>query len=195
MSTQQDDSMRGNGAHGSPETIYMERSSADSVDADTVEMTRSAARSIKTGSVTMERSAVASLHADVAELKYSAAALTYARERADLSWASPTVVGARGDVTLKNGAAQIVAAGNNVGIRSSAAVAVVARTARVEGGLVGVLLAGQADVDEKARVLLKPAGAAAAGAGFAGGLVVAFAFLWKAFSAAGKRRRRTAKND
>jgi len=191
MESQQDDPTRQDGGR-SPETVYIERSSTDSVTADSVEMNRSAARSVKAGTVSMERSAAAMLNADVASLKYSAAAVAYARNSAELSWASPNLVGAGGDVTLRNAGAQFVAAANGVSIRNGGAAAVVARTARIEGGIVGLLLAGQADVDEKARVLFKPAGAAAAGAGFAGGLIVALVFLWRLFRLGSKRRRRLA---
>jgi hypothetical protein len=194
MDEQQDDSTRQDGGR-SPETVYIERSSTESVTAESVEMNRSAAKSVKAGTVSMERSAAALLTADSATLKYSAAAVTYARGQADLSWASPKLVGAGGDVTIKNGGAQFVAAANSVSIRNGGAAAVVARTARVEGGTVGLLLAGQADIDENARVILRPTGAAALGAGFAGGLFLALVFLWRLFAAGGKRRRLWGKKD
>jgi len=152
-------------------------------------MDRSAAKSIKAETASMERSAVGYLNAESASLKYTVSAVTYARGQANLKWASSSLLAARGDVNVRNGAAQIVGAADSVTIRNGAAAAVLTRNARVESGIVGLLVAGQADLDEKARVLFRPSGAAALGAGFAGGLMLAFAFLWRLF-AAGRTGRR-----
>jgi len=133
-------------------------------------------------------SAVGYLSADSAEVKMSPTAFTYARGSADLKLSTANVLAVGNDVHLQYSGGQLVAAKGDVRLDMAAAGAVMSREVHVDRGLVGLLIASNVELGEGTRVILRPAGAAAMGAGFAGGLFLAVALLWKLFSGALKKR-------
>jgi len=143
---------------------------------------------VETGEADVRMSAVGYLAADSAEVKMSPTAFTYARESAELKLSSANLLAAGNDVHLQYSGGQVVAAKNDVRLEMAAAGAVLSREAHVDRGLVGLLIASDVELGEGTRVLLRPAGAAALGAGFAGGVFLAIALLWKLFSSVLKKR-------
>jgi hypothetical protein len=153
--------------------VTLEKSAARSVQAETAELKMSAAGLLKTGS---------------ANLSMSAAGFTYARDDVDLSWSSAKLTVAGREIRMQNAGSQLVVANGRVRLSNAAAGAVLAREASIERGYVGLLVAGKAELAEGTKVLLRPGGAAAMGAGFAAGLLLALAFLWPLFGRVLKRR-------
>lgn len=159
------------------------------------EVDRKAALKIEAGEASVRMSAVGYLSADSAVFKMSPAALTYARGPVELKFSSASVLASADDVHLQYSGSQIVAAKGDVRLGTAAAGAVLSGRSHVERGLVGLLIAKDVELGEGARVMLRPAGAAALGAGFAGGLLLAVAFLWRLFAGGLKRRGSGAADD
>jgi hypothetical protein len=130
-------------------------------------------------------SAVGALTTQTATLKASSVAAALVKGDASLAWSSAQLVGSAHDITLNNSGGQLMVAGNSIDVRTGGAAVMAARTITVQRGLVGMVLAQNADLGDDTKVLLKPAGAAAMGAGFGAGAIVGLVF-----AARGLRRRR-----
>jgi len=176
------------------ETAQQTESSAQSAAAadgssgeDQTSIDKTAVVRLQAGRADVRMSAIGLLSTESAQLKMSPAALTYARGPVELKLSSASMLVTGGDVNVQYGGAQILAAGGDVRLATAAAGAVVAREVHVERGLVGMLVARDAELSDGARVILRPSGAAALGAGFAGGLLLAVAFLWRLLAGGIKR--------
>jgi hypothetical protein len=176
------------GGQGGPDVTHRPHSYANHVHARDVTLDKSAAGAVRAETAELKMSAAALLKTESANLSMSAAGLTYAKDDASLNWSSASLMAAGSEVRMQYSGAQIVAAGGPVRLLSSLAGAVLARTAHADRAYIGLLVAGKAELGEGTKVLLQPGGAAAMGAGFAGGLLLALAFLWKLL-ARGRRRR------
>ncbi len=69
-----------------------------------------------------------------------------------------------GDMTVKQGGAMTMLAGKSINVTQGGAALMVTTSAHVEGGGVGLLISGRTELGDGARVVLRPAGAAALGA-------------------------------
>lgn len=145
---------------------------------------------LEAADASVRMSAVGYLAADHAELRMSPAAIAHVKGPLDLRFSSASLLAAGGDARVQYGACQMVAAKGDVSLNTAMAGAVLSRQTRVERGLVGMLVANDVELADGARVILRPAGAAALGAGFAGGLLFAVAFLWRLLVSGRKRRGR-----
>ena len=156
--------------------------------ASRVAIDKTVAAKLEADTADVRMSAVGYLVTDSANLKMSPTAVTYARGSADMKLSSANMLLAGQDVAMQYSGAQLVGAKGSVDVTMGAAGAILTREAHVDRGLVGLLVAGDVELGEGAKVMLRPAGAAALGAGFAGGLLLAVAFLWRLFAAGIKRR-------
>ena len=95
-----------------------------------------------------------------------------------------TAIAAAGDATVKQGGVQWLMSAGEVDVELGGAAVVLAPRVTMRRGFVGLLAARHAQLEDGAKVLLRPTGAAALGAAFgaAFALVAAVAF-------AGRRRR------
>jgi hypothetical protein len=160
----------------------------DDVEGRDVSFDKSAARSVQAETAELKMSAVALLKTESASLSMSAAGFTYARDDVNLNWSSANVLAAGSEIHMQYAGAQLVAAGGRIRMSNSLAAALVTRSAHVDRGFIGLLVTGKAELAEGTRVLLRPGGAAAMGAGFAGGLLLSAAFLWRLFARGMKQR-------
>ncbi|MBM3146700.1 MAG: hypothetical protein FJ000_02260 [Actinobacteria bacterium] len=154
---------------------------------DRASLDKTAVVKLQAAQADVRMSAVGLLSTESAQLKMSPAALTYARGPVELKLSSANMLVTGGDVNVQYGGAQLLAAGGDARLATAAAGAVIAREVHVERGLVGMLVARDAELADGARVILRPSGAAALGAGFAGGLLLAVAFLWRLLAGGLKR--------
>jgi len=77
------------------------------------------------------------------------------------------LVGA-GDMTVTQGGAMTMMAGKSISVTQGGAALLLTQSAHVEHGTVGLLISGKTELGEGARVLLRPAGAAALGGALGG---------------------------
>ena len=103
---------------------------------------------------------------------------------ASVSQGYATAVAAAGDAKVKQGGAQWLLSAGDVDVEFGGAAVVLAPRVTMRRGFVGLLAAREARLEDGARVLLKPTGAAALGAAFgaAFAIVAAVGFI-------GRRRR------
>jgi hypothetical protein len=73
-----------------------------------------------------------------------------------------------GDMTVTQGGAMTMMAGKSISVTQGGAALLLTQSARVEHGNVGLLVSGRTELGDGARVLLRPAGAAALGGALAG---------------------------
>ncbi len=73
-----------------------------------------------------------------------------------------------GDMTVKQGGAMTMLAGKSISVTQGGAALMVTPSAHVQGGGVGLLISGRTELSDGARVVLRPAGAAALGAALGG---------------------------
>jgi hypothetical protein len=160
----------------------------DDVEARDVTLDKSAVRSIQAETAELKMSAAGVLRTESANLSMSAAGFTYAKDDVSLNWSNANLMAAGNEVRMQYAGSQFVVANGRVRLSNAAAGAVLAREAQVERGYIGLLVAGKAELAAGTKVLLRPSGAAAMGAGFAGGLLLSLAFLWRLFGRGLKRR-------
>ena len=153
-----------------------------------VNLDKKAAMRVDAEQADVRMSAVGYLATDNADVKMSPTAVTYAKESAELRLSSANLLAAGNDIHLQYSGGQLIAAKGDVRLDMAAAGAVLSREAHVERGLVGLLVASDVELGEGSRVIMRPAGAAALGAGFAGGLLLALLLLWRLFAGAMKKR-------
>jgi fumarate hydratase class II len=130
-------------------------------------------------------SAVGALTTQSAALKASSVAAALVKGDASLAWCNAQLVGSANDVTLTNSGGQLMLAGNSIDVHTGGAAVMAARSITVQRGLVGMVIAQNATLGDDTKVLLKPSGAAALGAGFGAGAIVGLLL-----AARGLRRRR-----
>jgi hypothetical protein len=135
--------------------------------------------------VEVSRSAVAvAASKGPATMKQSFVGGVLAGGDASVSQGYATAVAAAGDAKVKQGGAQWLLSAGDVDVEFGGAAVVLAPRVTMRRGFVGLLAARDAQLEDGAKVLLKPTGAAALGAAFgaAFAIVAAVAFV-------GRRRR------
>ncbi len=96
-----------------------------------------------------------------------------------------SVLAAAGDASVKQAGTQWLLAAGDVAVEYGGAALVAAPTVTVRRGLVGLLAARDAHLEEGAKVLFRPTGAAALGAAAGAAFAIVAAVAW-----AGLRRRK-----
>jgi hypothetical protein len=138
---------------------------------DYLTLNKSALGRAQADTAEVKMSAVGMLTTQSANFKASSVAAALVKGDASLAWSSAQMVGSTKDVTLTNSGGQIMLAGNNIEVLRGGAAVMAARSVTVQRGLVGMVVAQNATLGDDTKVLLKPTGAAALGAGFGAGAI------------------------
>jgi hypothetical protein len=138
---------------------------------DYLTLSKSALGRAQADTAEVKMSAIGALSTQSANIKASSVASAYVKGNASLAWSSAQLVGSTKDVTLTNSGGQIMLAGNDIEVHRGGAAVMAARTVTVHRGLVGMVVAQNAILGDETKVLLKPTGAAALGAGFGAGAI------------------------
>ena len=138
---------------------------------DYVTVNKSALGRVQADTAEVKFSAVGALTTQSATIKASSVAAALVKGDASLAWSSAQLVGSSHDVTLSNSGGQLMLAGNNIDVQRGGPAVMAARAVTVQRGMVGMVVGQNVTLGDETRVLLKPSGAAALGAGFGVGAI------------------------
>lgn len=120
--------------------LRIERSdSRDTIEADVVELSDVSAGAVEAQKATLSRAFARSITA---------------QDDVSMTFSAALSVHAGGDVSMTGSATPLLTAGRDARLSGASAGVVAAREARVESGMVGVLLAGSAELGDQTRVLI-----------------------------------------
>lgn len=120
--------------------LRIERSdSRDTIEADVVELSDVSAGAVEAQKATLSRAFARSITA---------------QDDVSMTFSAALSVHAGGDVSMTGSATPLLTAGRDARLSGASAGVVAAREARVESGMVGVLLAGSAELGDQTRVLM-----------------------------------------
>ncbi len=152
------------------EQVSVERSLVGLVRSTTTTVHQGAAVVVFDSGTTEIRQGAAAAAGAWGDLRISMGLSAIAVSRRNLSLErgySQWLIGA-GDMTVKQGGASTMLAGKSINVTQGGAALMITQSARVESGGVGILIAGRTELGDGARVLLRPASAAAFGGALAG---------------------------
>lgn len=131
--------------------------------------------------VELSDASVGAVDAEKATLSRTLARSVSAKDDVSMTLSGALLVRAAGDVAINGGVAPLVSAGRDLRIRGATTAMAIAPRLRVESGVVGVLLAGKAEIGNETRVLLTARDAVLLG-GAIGVLLPLVAYLLRRFA-------------